>query len=92
VSLGARLEDVPSSDLVGGNLGFRRPGYSIAIEPGLSYSFKRSSLSLSVPYLVYRNRVQSNSDIVKTQTTGKEVHGDAAYADVVVFAGYSLRF
>jgi Putative MetA-pathway of phenol degradation len=92
VSLGMRAEGVPSSDLIGGNLGFRRPGYSVAIEPGISYSFKRSSLSLSVPYLVYRNRTQSNADIVATQTTGKFTQGDAAYADVVVIAGYSLRF
>jgi hypothetical protein len=92
VSLGMRLEGVPSSDLIGGNLGFRRPGYDYAIEPGVSYSFKRSALSLSVPYLVYRNRVQSNADIVKTQQTGKFTQGDAAYADVVVMMNYTVHF
>ena len=44
-SLSARMEGVPSSDLIGGSAGFRRPGYSIGIEPGLSYSWKRNSLS-----------------------------------------------
>jgi hypothetical protein len=92
VSLGMRLEGVPAHDLIGGNLGFRRPGYDYAIEPGISYSFKRSALSLSVPYLIYRNRVQSNSDIVKTQQTGKFTQGDAAYADVVVIANYAVHF
>jgi len=92
VSLGARMEGVPSSDLIGGDLGRRRPGYSIAVEPGLYYSFKRSALSFSLPFLVYRNRTQSYSDKIQTEKTGKHVQGDAAYADVVVIAGYSIRF
>jgi hypothetical protein len=86
------MEGVPSSDLIGGDLGWRRPGYSIAVEPGLSYSFKRSALSLSLPVLMYRNRTQNYADKVKTEQTGKHTQGDAAYADVVVVAGYTVRF
>jgi len=92
LSLAARMEGVPSHDLIGGDLGRRRPGYSIAVEPGLSYSWKRSNLSLSVPYLVRRVRTQSNSDEIATQTTGVHTQGDAAFADVVVVVGYSRRF
>jgi hypothetical protein len=54
VSLGARMEGVPSSDLIGGDMGRRRPAYSIAIEPGVSYSWNRYSVGLIVPWLVHR--------------------------------------
>jgi hypothetical protein len=91
-SLSARLEGVPSADVFGSSEGFRRPGYSIAIEPGLSYSWKRSSVSLSVPYLVYRNRTQSYADKLATETTGKFTQGDAAFADYIIIAGYTMRF
>lgn len=92
VSLSARLEGVPSSDVFGGSAGFRRPGYSISIEPGLSYSWKHSALSLSVPYLVYRNRTQSYADKLATQQTGHFTQGDAAFADYIVIASFTKRF
>jgi hypothetical protein len=92
VSLATRLQGVPSSDLIGGDLGRRRPGYSWAIEPGLSYSFKRSALSLSVPVLFYRNRTQALADKLESKETGKFENGDAAYADYVVIGSYNIRF
>jgi len=92
VSLAARLEGVPSSDVFGGSAGFRRPGYSVSIAPEVSYSWKHSSLSLSVPYLVRRDRVQSYADKLATQTTGKFTNGDAAFADYLIIAGFTKRF
>jgi hypothetical protein len=92
VSLSARLEGVPSSDLFGSSAGFRRPGYSIGIEPGLSYSFKKTAFSVSVPWLVRRDRTQSYADKLATAATGKFVNGDAAFADYIVIAGFSRRF
>jgi hypothetical protein len=92
VSLGARLEGVPSSDLIGGDMGRRRPGYSIAVEPGLSYSWAGNSVSLSVPYLVRRVRTQNISDKLETKATGQHVQGDAAFADYVVILGFTRRF
>jgi len=91
VSLSARMEGVPSSDVFGGSKGFRRPGYSIALEPGLSYSWKRNAISVSVPYLVHRVRTQSYADKLATTPT-KFVNGDAAFADYIVIAGFSTRF
>jgi hypothetical protein len=92
VSLATRLQGVPSSDLIGGDLGRRRPGYSYAIEPGLSYSFRRSAISVSVPFLVYRNRTQAYADKVASKERGVHVGGDAAFADYMVLANYNLRF
>jgi len=91
-SLGARLEGVPSSDLIGGDLGRRRPGYSIGIEPGISYSWGRNAINASVPYLVRRVRTQNISDKLATERTGHFENGDAAFADYVVIIGFSRRF
>jgi hypothetical protein len=35
-ALGLQVEGVPAEDLLGGNKGFRRPGYAISIDPGVS--------------------------------------------------------
>jgi hypothetical protein len=92
VSLASRLEGVPSSDLIGGDLGRRRPGYSVAIEPGVSFAWGQNLMNLSVPYLVRRVRTQNISDKLASERTGEHVIGDAAFADYVVIVGFSKRF
>jgi len=91
-SLAGRLEGVPSSDLIGGDMGRRRPGYSIAVEPGVSLQWRRTQFSVSVPYLVRRVRTQNISDKLASARTGEKVNGDAAFADYVVIVGFSRRF
>ena len=34
VSFGARIEGIPAYDLIGGDMGFRRPGYTVSLEAG----------------------------------------------------------
>jgi hypothetical protein len=85
-SLGGRWEGVPSDDLIGRSDGFRRPGYVLSVEPGLSYSLPHDSLTLSVPVAEYMNRTQSYPD---TLTGG---HGDAFFAKFLVLITYSHRF
>jgi hypothetical protein len=92
VSLAGRLEGVPSSDLIGGDLGRRRPGYSVAIEPGVSLSWGQNLMNVSVPYLVRRVRTQNVSDKLASERTGEKQIGDAAFADYVVIVGFSRRF
>lgn len=86
-SLGGRIEGVPVHDLIGSSDGFRRPGYAISVEPGVTWSRGPHTLSLAVPIAVQRNRQRSVPD-------RKEVgrHGDAAFADYVVMLGYWQRF
>jgi hypothetical protein len=91
-SLAGRLEGVPSSDLIGGDMGRRRPGYSIAVEPGISYQWRKTQMSLSVPYLVRRVRTQNVSDKLASAASGHKEIGDAAFADFVVIVGFSRRF
>ncbi|MGK2861016.1 MAG: hypothetical protein ACSLE0_03740 [Chitinophagaceae bacterium] len=90
-SAGIRLEGIPASDLVGGDKGFRRPGYVISAEPVISYTTKKINYYISVPVAIQRNRTQSYSDKLRTAKTGINVHGDAAFADYLINAGVSFR-
>jgi hypothetical protein len=83
LSVGGRVEGVPSEDVIGGSLGRRRPGYSVGVEPGISWTKGRWFASLTVPIAVYRNR---------TRTYGQEVTGDAAFADYSINFTGALRF
>ncbi|WP_232830140.1 transporter [Lewinella sp. IMCC34191] len=90
--LGGRLEGVPANDLIGGSAGYRRPGYAISAEPGIGYNLSGLSIFASVPVAMYRNRIQSFEDKVRTQDTGVYTQGDAAFADYVFNVGLSYRF
>jgi hypothetical protein len=91
-SAGMRLECIPSSDLIGGDHGFRRPGYVLSVEPGVSYQFKRFVAFATVPVAVERNRTKSDSDKRRSAATGTDIHGDAAFSDYALNIGASFRF
>jgi len=91
-SLGGRLEVIPVHDAIGGSEGFRRPGYIISIEPGITYSAAKATYFVSVPAALSRNRTQSVPDKETTAKTGKFAQGDAAFADYVINIGCSFRF
>ena len=88
---GIRMEAIPSSDLIGGDKGFRRPGYVISAEPTISYMTKKANFYLSIPFAIERNRTQSYSDKLRTKATGNHVQGDAAFADYLVNVGFSIH-
>ena len=87
----ARVEGLPSQDLVGGSRGFRRPGYIISAEPSAILVTKKFSLNLAVPFALKRNRTQSNSDKRRSADTGTHVQGDAAFSDYLINVGFSVR-
>jgi hypothetical protein len=88
---GVRVEGLPSSDLVGGDRGFRRPGYIISAEPSVTLVTKKASFNLSAPFALKRDRIQSNSDKRRTADTGVHQQGDAAFADFLVSAGVTFK-
>lgn len=88
---GARTEGVTASDLIGSSEGYRRPGYVISFEPGVSYSFTRVNLNLNLPIALYRNRIQSYEDKVRTNATGVFTQGDAAFADYLINFSISYK-
>jgi hypothetical protein len=86
-TIGWRIEGVPVRDLIGKSNGFRRPGYGMAIEPGVQYFRYRETWSLTVPIAAGRNRKRSVSDILVGSRGG-----DAAFADYMILVGYTRRF
>lgn len=100
LSLAGRWEGIPAYDAIGGSVGFRRPGYVIAVEPGISFFTGNHTFTLFVPYNFVKNRVQSPADIAdqnlqnsKITDPAQQVHvqGDAAFADYSINIGYSFR-
>jgi hypothetical protein len=91
LSLGARIDGVPVRDAIGDSDGFRRPGYSIYIDPGFSLSKKKWLFTLSAPVAVYRNRLRSLADERWTEDTGIYRHGDAAFADFIILASIARQ-
>jgi len=91
-SLGVRDDCLPVRDIIGGSDGFRRPGYILSLEPGVTYAFKNIALYAYVPIAVIRDRTQSVPDERTTEITGVYTHGDAAFADYVVNVGVTVKF
>jgi len=86
-TIGWRIEGVPVRDLIGKSNGFRRPGYGMAIEPGVQYFRPHDTWSVTVPIAAGRNRKRSVSDILVGNPGG-----DAAFADYMILVGYTRRF
>jgi len=85
LTFGPRMEGVPAVNMIGNDLGFRRPGFAISAEPGFIYSRANNMVQFSVGKAVYRDRTRSVPD--KMLGT----HGDAAFADYVWLVSYSYR-
>jgi hypothetical protein len=92
LSLGMRAEGVMVHDIIGASKGFRRPGYTVAVEPGVGYSHGRWSTRLYVPVAVRRDRQQSVPDKQTTAAKGVYSQGDAAFADYEIILNASYRF
>jgi hypothetical protein len=99
-SLAGRIEGIPAYDALGGQVAYRRPGYVVAVESGVSYRTGNHSFSLVVPYNFIKNRVQSAADIARQNLENANitdpaaqvhVQGDAAFADYSISLGYSFR-
>ena len=89
---GIRDERLPAKDLIGGSNGFRRPGYVLAVEPGVTCRFKKIEVYAYVPFAVKRDRLQSVPDKIRTSQTGVYTQGDAAFADYAVNIGLNFKF
>lgn len=93
LSLGARVEGIPAEDALGSSDGFRRPGFTVSVEPGISITRERWSAGVAVPVAVLRDRVASVADERWGQITGLgTVKGDAAFADYVINSYFTYHF
>jgi hypothetical protein len=80
VTFAGRIEGVPITDALGDTAGFRRPGYYVALEPGVIYGAGRTTLYLSVPIRVHQN-VQPSLGFPR----------DSTFAGHMLLAGASVR-
>jgi hypothetical protein len=85
---GLRIEGQPVRDLIGSSEGFRRPGFSLAVEPGIAYAFSKVNVFLTIPITVHRHRWKSVDEV----RAGRANAVSAAFADYNIIAGMSYRF
>ncbi|HLP10873.1 MAG TPA: hypothetical protein VK177_03015 [Flavobacteriales bacterium] len=99
-SAAGRFEGIPAYDVFGGQVAYRRPGYVVAVEPGISYTAGKHTFSVLVPYNFIRNRIQSAADIARqdlensvitNESEKVHVQGDAAFADWSLNFNYTWR-
>ena len=81
-SLAYRIEGQRRYDLFGASHGFRRPGFEMFAEPGVSIARGRQVMSFTVPVGFYRNRKPD-------PYTG--LQGDATFPRFIVLGSYSVR-
>jgi hypothetical protein len=87
VSLGGRINGVTVRDIIGGGDPYwRRPGYVIYAEPGLTWTLGASMASLSVPVRLYANKLDSLLDRSRGEKVG------ASFAPYLLLASYARRF
>ena len=86
-SLGVRLDGITRRDIIGGgDEYFRRPGYTLFLDPGLSLRRGPAEFTLNLPIRIHQNFPQSIID----RKVGFPGGGDLA--NYLVYAGYTHRF
>ncbi len=85
-TLGARIDGIPPRDFIGGSEGFRRPGYVIYTEPGVTWTNGRNTFNLFVPIRVYANRLRNIYD------ARANTDGGGAFASYLIVTNYSRKF
>ena len=86
LSLGGRLDGIPLRDVIGGDGGFRRPGYTLYLDPGLAVRRGRGEFTLSLPLRLHQDFRESLVD------RERHLRGGGDLAGYLIFAGYSRRF
>ena len=85
-NLGVRVDGIPLRDVIGGgDDGFRRPGYTLFLDPGVSMRIGRQEFTLNVPI---RLREDFSRSLIDRE---RNLPGGGDLARYLVFAGYSVR-
>lgn len=91
LNTGIRVDGVPVNDLIGSSEGFRRPGYAVSWENSVALESQRFRLYLSLPYIYYQNRDQSNPEKRYERLNGGNRFGDAAFARFMLQLGFQAQ-
>ncbi len=85
--MGGRINGVTVKDVIGaGDRYWRRPGYVIYVEPGLTWTLGPNMASVSVPVRAYANKLDSVDDQATGATFG------ASFASYLFLASFARRF
>jgi len=90
-SFGIRVDGTPVNDLIGESPGFRRPGYATSFESSFMIRSPKVDFYVSMPYIYYQQREQSNADIVYSNRTGRFRQGDAPFSRFALFVGIASK-
>jgi hypothetical protein len=87
LTAGGRINGATTKDVIGGaDLYWRRPGYEVYVEPGISWTGPRNIASFSFPVGVYRRKIDSPLD------ESQGVQRGAGFVPFLVIASYAHRF
>jgi hypothetical protein len=88
ISLGGRMDGTMVSDLVGGRTDYyRKPGYTMYVDPGIALQSGPMQFTLNVPVRVRHNYM---SMLINNAQTVRG--GAGGVNDYVIYAGFSRRF
>ena len=90
-SFGVRDEGVPVHDLLGESNGLRRPGYNLALEPGIIYNQSKFSIFFYLPVFIKHDIKLSVTDEKKGEVTGVPVIAPGGSGDYLIFIGAQFR-
>ena len=86
-SLGLRIDGIMKRDIFGGgDHHFRRPGYTLFVDPGMALRLGRNELTLNVPIRLHQNFPPSIIDEERNRDGGGDL------ADYLVYVGLNHRF
>jgi hypothetical protein len=88
---GIRIDGIPVNDLIGKSNGFRRPGFATTWENGVTVQSKDFSFYVTIPYVYFQTRYQSNPDRAYSLQNSTVRHGEGAFARFMVYAGLQAR-
>jgi len=90
-SFGMRDEGVPVHDLLGESNGTRRPGYNLALEPGIIYNQSKFSIFFYLPVFIKHDIKLSVTDEQKSEITNLPVVSPGGSGDYLIFVGAQFR-
>lgn len=87
MSLGGRVDGTTTRDLIGGRTDYyRHAGYTMYVDPGLSYQMGRNQFNLNVPVRVHHNYLNM------TLSDGTVRPGSGGVNDFVIYASWTRGF
>jgi hypothetical protein len=89
---GIRFEGVPVYDAIGESHGVRRAGYAVSVEPGLSYSFRKTTLFTFVPIPIYKTLKTTAADKAVANFNGTPAASPGGMVNGLVFLGATFSF